>query len=55
MLAITTGLRRSELLGLRWNGADLERGTLLRVGRSLVRTLGGMLRERPRPERSTSG
>ena len=36
VLAITTGLRRGELLGLRWDDADLERGTL-RVGRSLVR------------------
>lgn len=36
MLAITTGLRRGELLGLRWDDADLERGTL-RVGRALVR------------------
>lgn len=37
VLAITTGLRRGELLGLRWDDADLERGTLLRVGRALVR------------------
>ena len=36
VLAITTGLRRGELLGLRWDDADLERGTL-RVGRALVR------------------
>jgi integrase len=36
VLAITTGLRRGELLGLRWDDADLDRGTL-RVGRSLVR------------------
>ena len=36
VLAITTGLRRGELLGLRWDDADLERSTL-RVGRSLVR------------------
>ena len=36
VLALTTGLRRGELLGLRWDDADLERGTL-RVGRSLVR------------------
>jgi len=35
-LAITTGLRRGELLGLRWDDVDLERGTL-RVGRALVR------------------
>ena len=33
VLAITTGLRRGELLGLRWDDADLEKGTL-RVGRS---------------------
>ena len=35
VLAIT-GLRRGELLGLRWDDADLELGTL-RVGRALVR------------------
>ena len=39
VLAITTGLRRGELLGLRWEDADLERGTL-RVGRALVRERG---------------
>lgn len=39
MLGITTGLRRGELLGLRWDDADLERGTL-HVGRSLVRESG---------------
>jgi integrase len=36
VLAITTGLRRGELLGLRWDDTDLDRGTL-RVGRALVR------------------
>jgi integrase len=36
VLAITTGMRRGELLGLRWDDADLELGTL-RVGRALVR------------------
>ena len=36
VLAITTGLRRGELLGLRWDDADLERGKP-RVGRALVR------------------
>ncbi len=36
VLAITTGLRRGELLGLRWDDADLERGKLP-VGCSLVR------------------
>jgi integrase len=36
VLAIAMGLRRGELLGLRWDDVDLERGTL-RVGRALVR------------------
>jgi integrase len=36
VLAITTGLRRGELLGLKWDGVDLDRGTLRR-GRALVR------------------
>jgi integrase len=40
MLAVSTGLRRGELLGLRWDDVDLERGTL-RVGRALVREGGG--------------
>ena len=39
VLAITTGLRRGELLGLSWDDADLEQGTL-RVGRALVRERG---------------
>jgi integrase len=36
VLAISTGLRRGELLRLRWDAVDLERGAL-RVGRALVR------------------
>jgi integrase len=36
VLAITTGLRRGELLGLRWEDVDPERG-VLRVGRALIR------------------
>jgi integrase len=36
ILAVTTGLRRGELLGLRWEDADLENG-VLRVARALVR------------------
>ncbi len=42
VLAITTGLRRGELLARRWEDADLERGTL-RVGRSLTREKGRYL------------
>jgi integrase len=36
VLAVTTGLRRGELLGLRWKDVDLESG-VLRVGNALVR------------------
>lgn len=42
VLAVTTGLRRGELLALRWDDADLEEGTL-RVGRSLTREKGRYL------------
>lgn len=34
LLAVTTGLRRGEMLGLKWSDIDLEAGTL-RVSRSL--------------------
>src|SRR5215217_1041981 len=51
VLAITTGLRRGELLGLRWEDADLERGTL-RVGRALVREGG---RHRPGETKTKRG
>jgi integrase len=37
VLAITAGLRRDELLGLRWQDVDLERGNL-QVHQQLVRT-----------------
>ena len=37
VLAITAGLRRGELLGLRWQDVDLERGSL-QVRQQLVRT-----------------
>jgi integrase len=36
VFAITTGLRRGEVLALRWDDADLERG-VLHVSRALVR------------------
>jgi len=42
VLAVTTGLRRGELLALRWDDLDLERSTL-RVARSLTREKGRYL------------
>ena len=41
VLAVTAGLREGELLGLRWEDADLERG-VLRVRRQLTRTRVGL-------------
>jgi integrase len=40
VLAVTLGLRRGELLGLRWGDLDLERG-VLRVARSVTRDAKG--------------
>ena len=39
LLAIFTGMRRGELLALRWNNIDLEKG-VIHVVESLVRTKG---------------
>jgi integrase len=41
LLAVTTGLRRSELFGLKWEDVDLERGTLM-VRRTLQQTNAGL-------------
>jgi len=40
VLAVTTGLRQGELLGLKWDDVDLETGTL-RVRRTLTTAKGG--------------
>jgi integrase len=40
VLAVTTGLRQGELLGLKWEDVDLE-ARLLRVCRTLATTKGG--------------
>jgi len=40
VLAVTTGLRRGEMLGLYWNDIDLDQG-ILQVKRSLALTKGG--------------
>ena len=41
MLALATGLRRGELLALRWKNVDLDRGTI-RVVESLEQTKAGL-------------
>ncbi len=52
LLAVTTGLRRGELLALRWKNVDLERGTLS-VVESLEETREGGLRfKTPKTKRS---
>lgn len=51
VLALTTGLRRGELLGLRWMDIDLDRGSL-RVVRSLQRVSGRTAFVEPKSTRS---
>jgi integrase len=51
VLAITTGLRQGELLGLKWEDVDLENG-LIRVRRTLTRNRGRLLLDEPKTKRS---
>lgn len=50
-LAVTLGLRRGELLGLRWSDIDLEAGTL-RVSRTLGRVGSEIVIKEPKTDRS---
>ncbi len=52
MLALATGLRRGELLGLRWSDVDLEHGTLT-VRQTVVEGEHGVLYVKP-PKSHTS-
>jgi integrase len=52
VLAITTGLRRGELLAVRWSDVDFERGTLS-VSRTLLRLDGRLVFAQPKSETST--
>jgi integrase len=47
VLAVTAGLRRGELLGLRWEDVDLESG-MLQVRRTLSEPKGGYVFEAPK-------
>lgn len=49
--AFSLGMRQSELLGLRWQDVDLERGTL-NVAQTLERVKGGRKFNRPKSDRS---
>jgi len=51
VLAIATGLRQGELLALKWEDVDLERG-VLRVRRTLTRTGGKVSLREPKTKKS---
>jgi integrase len=50
LLALSTGMRRGEILALRWKNVDLDRGTL-RVVESLEQTKTGIRFKAPKSER----
>ena len=51
LLAVSTGLRRGEILGLHWTDVDLEQGSLT-VRQCLQRTRGGLSFVPPKTQRS---
>ena len=53
VLAVTAGLRRGELQGLKWEDADLEAGTL-QVRRTLSEPKGGYIFEAPKSGKGRS-
>ena len=50
-LALATGMRRGELLGLQWGDVDLDTGTL-RVERSVEETRAGLRLKPPKTKRA---
>ena len=51
VLALTTGMRQGELLGLKWQDVDMERGSL-QVKATLQRTPSGFVLAEPKTPRS---
>jgi integrase len=51
VIAVTTGLRQGELLGLKWDDVDLE-NCLVRVRRTLIRRKGRLFLGEPKTKRS---
>jgi integrase len=51
LLALSTGMRRGEILALRWKNTDLDRGTL-RVTESLEQTKAGLRFKSPKTDRA---
>jgi len=50
-LALGTGLRRGELLGLKWQDVELDKGTVT-VRRTLARTKDGLVLQEPKSQAS---
>src|SRR5215471_3016673 len=51
LIALATGMRRGEILALRWRNADLDRGSL-RVVESLEQTKAGLRFKAPKSEKA---
>lgn len=51
LMAVATGMRRGEILGLRWKNLDLERGAV-RVVESVEQTKAGLRFKAPKTERT---
>jgi integrase len=51
LMALATGMRRGEILALRWRNVDLDRGNL-RVVESLEQTKAGLRAKAPKSEKA---